>query len=55
MTDPRPTSPEEWIEFAHKKLWQATSVSNAVQTLAALEPDLLEFLMTGAYDSTRWS
>ncbi|CAE6385945.1 unnamed protein product, partial [Rhizoctonia solani] len=44
--NPRPSTPEEWILFAQKKLWTAGKVVDVVQALADIEPDLLEFLMS---------
>ncbi|KAG8732236.1 hypothetical protein FRC11_014976 [Ceratobasidium sp. 423] len=46
---PRPNSPEEWLDFAQKTIWNAARVVDAIQLLAA-EPDLLEFLMTANED-----
>ncbi|CAE6535633.1 unnamed protein product [Rhizoctonia solani] len=45
----RPSTPEEWLDFAQKTLWQAATVVDAIQTLA-IEPNLLEYLMTANED-----
>ncbi|KAB5592704.1 TPR and ankyrin repeat-containing protein 1 [Ceratobasidium theobromae] len=44
--EPRPTSPEEWVGFAQKKLYQAEREADGILALAMFEPDLLEYLMT---------
>jgi hypothetical protein len=41
-------TPEEWIKFAQKKLWESDKPASAVWFLATQGPDLLEYLMTGA-------
>ncbi|KAG8744274.1 hypothetical protein FRC10_010437 [Ceratobasidium sp. 414] len=40
-------TPEEWIDFALKKLWESGKPTQAIRVLAMQEPDLLEFLITG--------
>lgn len=49
--EPRPSTPEEWIDFARRVLGWTTRIpaTEAVLDLANLEPDLLEFLIAGAY------
>ncbi|KAG8719695.1 hypothetical protein FRC08_002227 [Ceratobasidium sp. 394] len=39
-------TPEEWIDFALKKLWESGKPIHAIRVLAMQEPDLLEFLVT---------
>ncbi|KAG9101942.1 hypothetical protein FS749_001473 [Ceratobasidium sp. UAMH 11750] len=38
-------TPEEWIDFALKKLWESGKPIHAIRVLAMQEPDLLEFLV----------
>lgn len=40
-------SPDEWIKFALTKIWESDRPAPAIEFLAAQDPDLLEFLMTG--------
>lgn len=43
-------TPEEWVDFALKKIWEIGKPVDAVWFLAMQqEPDLLEFLITGTY------
>ncbi|KAG8729762.1 hypothetical protein FRC11_008073, partial [Ceratobasidium sp. 423] len=46
VSDPRPSTPEEWVIFAQTKLWTVGKPVEVVQGLADIEPDLLEFLMS---------
>ncbi|KAG9097516.1 hypothetical protein FRC06_007474, partial [Ceratobasidium sp. 370] len=39
-------TPDEWIDFALKKLWESGKPIHAIRVLAMQEPDLLEFLIT---------
>ncbi|KAG9090858.1 hypothetical protein FRC07_012002, partial [Ceratobasidium sp. 392] len=43
-------SPEEWIDFALKKLWEHNKPIEAIRFLAMQELDLLEFLITASED-----
>ncbi|CAE6419472.1 unnamed protein product, partial [Rhizoctonia solani] len=45
----RPNTSEEWLDFAQKTIWEAATVTDAIQILAA-EPNLLEFLITANED-----
>jgi hypothetical protein len=47
LNDEPSRTPEEWIEFAQKKLRESDKPAAAVPFLAAQKPDLLEYLMTG--------
>ncbi|CAE7089127.1 unnamed protein product [Rhizoctonia solani] len=42
---PRPSTLEEWLDFAQTTLWSAAEVVDGIQILAT-EPDLLEYLIT---------
>lgn len=43
-------SPDDWIKFALTKIWEFGRPAPAIEFLAAQDPDLLEFLMTGMKD-----
>ncbi|KDN37502.1 hypothetical protein RSAG8_10101, partial [Rhizoctonia solani AG-8 WAC10335] len=46
---PRPSTPEEWLDFAQRTIWEAATAADAIQVLVA-EPDVLEFLITANED-----